>query len=155
MKLKNLFFIVVLLVSGCSSTPPLNVDNDFWFGELTRTGSSGVAFAGFGFEQTGSEIKAALAVSDGTQTVTCCVLTGSLNGRELEASFVEANNDSVTVSGTFSSDTSFAGTLRFIVEGKTDEYNLQMSYESELDAALMSSFARTSSGIKRIKGLLE
>jgi hypothetical protein len=149
--------VVVFFLAACSSnsTPALNIDNDFWFGELTRTGSSGVAFAGFGFKQTGSDIVATLAVSDGQNTAVCCDLVGSLKGRTLQASFAEENGDTVSVSGTFGdSGKDFAGTLRFVVSGQTQDYTLEMAYDSELDAALVASFASKST-IESVQGLLE
>jgi hypothetical protein len=149
--------VVVFFLAACSSNsaPALNVDNDVWSGTLTdaQNVADGVRFV---FKQTGTEIEAALTIIRGTQTRECCALKGSLSDKKLAANFVnEANDFSATVSGDFSEDgKSLTGTLRFVIEGATQDYALQMSYQSEQNVALVASFASKST-IESVQGLLE
>jgi hypothetical protein len=153
-----IFLVIGLVLAGCSSsTPSLNVNNDFWFGTVTQAGNPKTSYAGVGFKQSGTSIEAALVVSNGTTETACCVLLGSLDNKKLDVTYKDAANDDVFILGEFSDNgKEFSGTLRFVVDGVQQDFDLKMSYQKELDAALRASLLGPSTlHIQEVKSLLE
>ena len=152
-KVRNV--VLLLLVFGlaaCSSTGPspaapapkpvpsvINLDNDFWFGTVTRPDSSGVVYVGVGFGQTGSAVTADLVLSDANgQAEYCCRLTGALANNALGLNYTDDTGDQIKIDGTFGADAkTLTGNLTFVLGGETSSYKLELAYESELDAAAL------------------
>lgn len=129
-------FALIALLGACSSGPSIDLDNEFWFGTITRAGSSGVVYAGLGFEQTGNDVRGTFAFADGSGDVTvCCMLRGTIRGLDLSMSDTDAVGDQIIISGRFDAGgSSMTGTLSFVIDGVRDDFHLEMAYESQLSA---------------------
>lgn len=132
----SLLTSLLLFLSACSSSPRIedaNVDNQFWFGAITRAGSSVSLPAGLGFSQTGNQIVAGFAFAIDTEVTPCCRLTGTLSGNDLSISETDVIGDSVLIDGTFDSAVqNFSGTLTFVLSGESTQYDLNLAFDSLL-----------------------
>ena len=137
--MKQLKRYLVLLVSimvlvGCSSAPSFNIDKDVWSGKATRSGNP-ETFVTVTFSQSEKSIEGTLALGTSANTLQPSgVLKGSLEDTALNISTPET-----ALSGTFDrANKTFSGTLTFTDAVGKEEFSLTMSYQKEVDAALLS-----------------
>jgi Prokaryotic membrane lipoprotein lipid attachment site len=138
MKRIGLFVIgFVVLVSGCSSPPPVTtpsftVDREIWSGEATEvgqtTGTPQKVFLRLRFSQTGETTEGVLELGpSATALVLDSILTGSLKDHTLNL-----NATDLSLNGTFATETKvFSGTLTFDIEGVKKDFTSTMSFEKK------------------------
>lgn len=155
LKLLTLTFLPLILLAACSSGPQINVNNEFWFGTITDSGASGLVYAGIGFEQSGSDVRASFVYGSSSSDATyCCTLEGTINGNALRVSHTDAVGDKIIISGNFSGEMAFAGTLAFVIDGSRDSFNLDMTYDSQLSSVSIQNTSQPLT-IKEIAALLK
>jgi hypothetical protein len=125
-----LFFIsFVVLISGCSSPATFSIDKEVWSGKATRTGNPDT-FVRLTFKQTGENVEGALELGPSADKLepTGQPLKGTLKGTALSLATDGAAGDSVT--GTFNQDDkTFSGTLTLLIDDKTADFVLTMTYQ--------------------------
>ena len=121
----------------------VNINNEFWYGSLSRGGAS--IPGGMGFWQTGGDVAGVLVLADeGGETLSLPRMTGTLSGYDLAISHTDAAGDTGTVEGTFDrSQTSFRGTFTLVVDGEAASFGLTMAYDSQLGGRLQTRSATT------------
>jgi hypothetical protein len=125
-----IFVLSIIVLVGCSSTSPLDLDNQLWLGTATRQGNPDT-FVRLTFNQEGKNVTGTLELGQTEDTIEPVEpLTGVLEGRSLEMNNLA--NDTL-IFGDFDGDgTTFSGTLRFTVEGENDDFTLTMTYQQEI-----------------------
>lgn len=113
----------------------ININDEFWYGALSANGN--LLPAGMGFLQTGNAVDGMLAFTgvDG-EVVTSPMMSGTLSGDQLSISATDSVGDTLTVRGTFESETTFAGTFTLIIGGETHVIGLSMVYDSPLSTQI-------------------
>lgn len=131
----------------------VNVDNEFWYGTISRSGTS--IPGGMGFLQTGSSVTGILAFTNTSgEVVTSPRMTGTTKGYTLTISDTDAVGDMAIITGTFDqSQLNFSGTLTFIIDGERTVLGLAMSYSSQLDAQMQTQMQAQS--VKTFKEIAE
>jgi hypothetical protein len=126
--------VSVMVLVGCSSVPSFNIDKDVWSGKATRSGNP-ETFVTVTFSQSGKSIEGTLGLGTSANTLQPSgVLKGSLEDTALNISTPET-----ALSGTFDrANKTFSGTLTFTDAVGKEEFSLTMSYQKEVDAALLS-----------------
>jgi hypothetical protein len=132
---------LLILLAACSSTPNVNVSNQFWYGAITQEGSFVSIPAGLGFQQTDEQVVAGFAFAIDSETYGGR-LTGTITGNTLTLSDTDAVGDSVLIDGTFDPGVqNFSGTLTFILDGVPARYDLNLAFNSMLTTDLSASTA--------------
>ena len=128
---------------GAAPGGQVDLNNEFWYGSLSRGGAS--VPGGMGFWQTGSTVAAVLILADENgETVSLPRMTGALRGYDLAIGHTDAAGDTGTVEGTFDrSQTSFRGTFTLVVGGEASSFGLTMAYDSQLGERLQTQSAVT------------
>lgn len=121
----------------------VDINNEFWYGSLSRGGAS--IPGGMGFWQTGSAVAGVLVLADENgETVSLPRMTGTLSGYELAIRHTDVAGDTGTVEGTFDrSQTSFRGTFKLVVGGEANSHALTLAYDSQLGKRLQTQSAIT------------
>lgn len=121
----------------------IDINNEFWYGSLSRGGAS--IPSGMGFWQAGSAVTGVLILADENgETVSSPRMTGALSGYDLVIRYTDAAGDTGTVEGTFDrSQTGFRGTFTLVVGGEVSSYGLTMAYDSQLGERLQTQSAAT------------
>lgn len=121
----------------------VDINNEFWYGSLSRSGAS--IPSGMGFWQTGSAVAGVLLLAgESGEVVSLPRMTGTLSGYDLTVRHTDAAGDTGTVEGTFDrSQTSFRGTFTLVVEGEASSYGLTMVYDSQLGERLRTQSVTT------------
>ncbi len=118
-----------VLLSGCSSTPAMNLDKEVWFGKASRVGNPDT-FVRLTFIQTGEEVESSfeLGLTADKLEPNSQILKGTLKDRTLSVTTATASE---SVNGVFSSDEkTFTGTLSFVVESMQADFALSLNYET-------------------------
>lgn len=125
-----IFVLSIILLVGCSSTPSLNLNNEIWFGTVTRLGNN-ETFARLTFRQDRKAVEGSLELGETAETLSPdSELTGTLEGESLNMN--TATNDTV-ISGDFNQDgTTFSGTLRFTDDDEAADFTLTMTYQQDV-----------------------
>lgn len=121
----------------------VDINNEFWYGSLSRSGAS--IPGGMGFWQTGNAVAGVLVVADENgEPVSLPRMTGTLSGYDLALSHTDAAGDTGTVAGTFDrSQTNFRGTFTLVVGGETTSFGLMLAYDRQLGERLRAQRAAT------------
>lgn len=130
-KIKYIIFILALvMLMGCSSTPPVNLNNEIWFGTVTRPGNN-ETLARLTFRQEGKAVEGSLELGETAETLSPdSELTGKLEGNSINMN--TATNDTA-IFGDFNGDgTTFSGTLRFTEEDQNDDFTLTLTYQQDV-----------------------
>lgn len=121
----------------------IDINNEFWYGSLSRGGAS--IPGGMGFWQAGSAVAGVLVLADENgEAVSLPRMTGTLREYDLNIRHTDAAGDTGTVEGAFDrSQTSFRGTFTLVVGGETSSFGLALSYDSQLGERLRAQDATT------------
>lgn len=121
----------------------VDVNNEFWYGSLSRGGAS--VSGGMGFWQTGSAVAGVLVVTgENGEVVSFPRMTGTLRGYDLSVRHTDAAGDTGTIAGTFDrSQTTFRGTFTLVIGGETTSFGLTLAYDSQLGGRLRAQNAGT------------
>jgi hypothetical protein len=124
-----IFVLSIIALGGCSSTPPLDLDNQIWFGTVTRP-ENDATFARLTFSQKGKNVEGTLELGETPDTlIPDSELIGVLEGSSLNMS---TDTRDTSIFGNFNRDgTTFSGTLRFTEEGEDDDFTLTLTYQQE------------------------
>jgi hypothetical protein len=125
-----IFVLSIIVLVGCSSTPSLNLNNEIWFGTVTRPGNN-ETFARLTFRQEGKAVEGSLELGRTAGGLTPdSELTGTLEGNSLNMN--TAANDTA-IFGDFNQEgTTFSGTLRFTEESENDDFTLTLNPQQEV-----------------------
>ena len=121
----------------------VGVNNEFWYGSLSRGGAS--VPGGMGFWQTGSAVAGVLVVTDENgEAVSFPRMTSTLSRYDLSVRHTDAAGDTGTVAGTFNrGQTTFRGTFTLVIGGETTSFGLTLAYDSQLGGRLRAQNAGT------------
>jgi hypothetical protein len=125
MKSYWLLMFVLMVLSGCSRGPTLNLDAEVWSGKATRVGNPDT-FVRLTFTQTGEAVEGRLETGQSATTLNPDqTLTGSLQGSSLSLS-----GGDVGLTGTLTTDTTFLGTLSFISGTEQTDFLLELTRQN-------------------------